>query len=169
MVHYFRESMKKKIIGIDPGTNVTGWGVILFCGNLYQYVSCGVIRSPLNVRIEKKYLYLFEKLSSILETYTPTVLSVESQFMDKNVQSAIKLGMSKTVAYLAAAKSEIPVFEYAPRKAKQAVTGRGNATKEAVAKMLEALLGLKKGLPEDATDALSIAIAHAHFSKRIYV
>ena len=158
----------KKIIGIDPGTKVTGWGIITVAGNRYQLIECGTIHPKATETPEKKYLHIFEELHKILEIHTPEVLSVETQFVDKNVQSAIKLGMARGMAYLAAAKQGIPVFEYAPTKAKQAVTGRGSSSKSAVQHMVKILLGLKElNVLEDATDALALAITHAHFSTKV--
>ena len=157
--------MGKKIIGIDPGTRVTGWGVILFENNRYKLVDCGVIQTKATATPEQKYLHIFDELSAIIQIHSPDILSVETQFMDKNFQSAIKVGMARGMAFLAAAKKGIPVFEYAPTKAKQAVTGKGSAPKAAVARMVKILLGLKElNVVEDATDALAIAITHAHFS-----
>lgn len=158
--------MTKKIIGIDPGTKITGWGIILFQNNKYSLVDFGTIHPKQTANLEEKYLHIFDELTKVIELHSPDVLSVETQFVDKNVQSAIKLGMARGMAYLAAAKKKIPVFEYAPTKAKQAVTGKGNASKGAVQQMVKILLGMKE-LPvfEDATDALALAIAHAHFSK----
>jgi crossover junction endodeoxyribonuclease RuvC len=158
--------MTKKIIGVDPGTRVTGWGIILFQNNRYTLVDCGTIHPKQSANLEEKYLHIFDELTSVIEIHSPEALSVETQFVDKNVQSAIKLGMARGMAYLAAAKKKIPVFEYAPTKAKQAVTGKGNASKQAVQQMVKILLGLKElNVLEDATDALALAIAHAHFSK----
>lgn len=155
-----------KIIGVDPGTKVTGWGIILFQNNRYQFVDCGTIHPKATLRPEEKYLYIFEELTKVIEIHSPSSLSVETQFVDKNVQSAIKLGMARGTAYLAAARKGIPVFEYAPTKAKQAVTGKGNSTKTAVLHMIKILLGLKDlNILEDASDALSLAITHAHFSR----
>lgn len=158
----------KKIIGIDPGTQVTGWGVISVKGNRYELVECGTIHPKANDVPEKKYLHIFEELTKVLELYTPEVLSVETQFVYKNPASAIKLGMARGMAYLAAAKWGIPVAEYAPTKAKQAVTGKGSASKSSVQHMVKLLLGLKElNVLEDATDALALAITHAHFSTKV--
>jgi len=159
--------MGKKIIGVDPGTTVTGWGVILHEGTRYRLIDCGTIHPKTTLPPEQKYLHIFDGLSTVIALHTPDALSVETQFVDKNVQSAIKLGMARGMAYLAAAQKGIPVFEYAPTKAKQAVTGKGFATKMAVQRMVKLLLGLKEiSLREDASDALALAITHAHFSRR---
>ena len=157
--------MAKKIIGIDPGTAVTGWGIINFQNNRYQFIDCGIIQPKQRERPELKYLYIFEELCKVIQIHLPDALSVETQFVDKNPQSAITLGMARGMAYLAAAKQGIPVFEYAPTKAKQAVTGKGNSTKATVAHMVKILLGQKElNVREDATDALALAITHAHFA-----
>ena len=160
--------MNKKIIGIDPGTVVTGWGIISFEGNRYQFIDCGTIHPPVKAAPELKYLHIFEELLKVIKLHAPDALSVETQFLDKNFQSAIKVGMARGIAYLAAAKQNIPVFEYAPTKAKQAVTGKGNASKSAVAHMVKILLGQKElSVLPDATDALALAITHAHFSRSL--
>lgn len=159
--------MGKKIIGVDPGTTVTGWGVILVEGNRYRLVDCGTIHPKAKAPPEQKYLHIFDELSAVIGIHTPDALSVETQFVDKNVQSAIKLGMARGMAYLAAAKRGIPVFEYAPTKAKQAVTGKGHASKAAVQHMIKLLLGIKElTMRDDASDALALAIAHAHLSTK---
>lgn len=153
----------KKIIGIDPGTRITGYGVISFCAPLLQPLDFGCIRPPVHLDAPARYLFLFNGVELLLEKYAPDAVVVETQFVYKNVQSAMKLGMARGMVLLAAARRNIPIFEYAPRKAKQAVTGRGSASKGQVQKMVQHLLCLAEvPEPEDAADALALAICHAN-------
>jgi crossover junction endodeoxyribonuclease RuvC len=152
------------ILGIDPGTRITGYGIIKV-GNKPQLepVDFGCIRPPVNLNLPTRYLALFDSLEMLLEKYTPNAVAVETQFVYKNVQSAIKLGMARGVVLLAAARRNIPIYEYAPKKAKLAVVGNGSASKEQVQKMIQFLLRLPVlPEPEDAADALALAICHAH-------
>ena len=152
-----------KILGIDPGTANTGWGVIEMKNNSYHFVGCGVIRPSVDV-LSQKYGYIYDELCTLIQTYDPSHISIESQFVYKNPQSALKLGMAKGMAILAGVKNGLSIFEYTPLKAKQAVTGHGNASKEAVEKMIRILLAISDKIPADAADALSLAICHAHYA-----
>ena len=152
----------KRILGVDPGTRVTGWGVIEVVANRYQMLGFGVITPKARLPLEQKYLEIFEGLISVIEKFLPEDLSIETQYVDKNVTSAIKLGMARGVSLLAAAKKGVSVFEYPPTVAKKAVTGNGSATKYQVSQMMKILLGLNELPSEDAGDALSLALAHAH-------
>ncbi|MDX8430790.1 MAG: crossover junction endodeoxyribonuclease RuvC [Candidatus Algichlamydia australiensis] len=159
--------MKRRIIfGIDPGTQATGYGIIAVSGRTHEALSFGVIRSSTKVPLNERYLHIFNELERLIDLYQPEAISVETQFVYKNVQSALKLGMARSCAILAGGRKNIPIFEYAPSKAKLAVVGRGNATKPQVQKMIQMLLGLGKvSVPEDAADALALAICHAHHLK----
>jgi crossover junction endodeoxyribonuclease RuvC len=162
------------ILGIDPGTRITGYGIIRV-GNKPQFepLDFGCIRPPVNLSSPARYLALFDSLEMLLENYSPNVVAVETQFVYKNVQSAIKLGMARGIVLLAAAKRNIPIYEYAPKKAKLAVVGNGGASKEQVQKMIQFLLKLPVlPEPEDAADALALAICHANtlsFQHRIQI
>jgi crossover junction endodeoxyribonuclease RuvC len=148
------------ILGIDPGTNITGFGVI---DGDSKSIDFGCIRPPAKLILAERYKIIFEGIERLIEKHRPDALAIESQFVMKNVQSAIKLGMAKGMAYLAAARKGIPVYEFAPKKAKQAVVGTGSATKLQVQKMIQALLRLPQiPEPEDAADALALAICCAH-------
>jgi crossover junction endodeoxyribonuclease RuvC len=159
--------MKKKIIfGADPGTLITGWGVIEEVGSRYIPIAFGTITTTTKEIPHLRYLTIFERLEELLAEYKPDALAVETQYVDKNVQSAIKLGMARGIIILAALRKGIPVFEYTPTKVKQAVTGKGGASKEQVASMVKILLHLNQVIePFDITDALAIAITHGHFSR----
>lgn len=156
---------KLRVIGVDPGTKVTGWGVIEKIGNQLKLIDYGVI-TPKAKDLHAKYKIIYDGIESVVKEYQPEALSVETQYVHKNVQSAIKLGMARGVIVVAAANASIPTFEYAPSRAKQAVTGKGNASKHHVQKMTKLLLGLSElPEPEDAADALALAIAHANCYK----
>ncbi len=151
------------ILGIDPGTRVTGYGVIKVRHPRIEPVDFGCIRPPTNQDLPARYLALFNSLEKLLNEYSPDAVAVETQFVYKNVQSALKLGMARGVVMIAAARRGIPIFEYAPKKAKLAVVGNGSASKEQVQKMIQLLLELPVlPEPEDAADALALAICHAH-------
>lgn len=151
------------ILGIDPGTRVTGYGVIRQMGHHCEPLDFGCVRPPAHLPLHDRYKIIFDGVEQIIAQFKPTAIAVESQFVMKNVQSALKLGMAKGMVLLAAARHKIPLFEYAPKKAKQAVVGRGGATKLQVQKMIQTLLKLPKlPEPEDAADALALAICCAH-------
>ena len=151
------------ILGIDPGTRITGYGLIKCQRASHEVIDFGCIKPPPSLPFSERYLIIFNALEHLITTHKPDALSIETQFVYKNVQSALKLGMARGVALLAAAKNGIPIYEYAPKKAKLALVGNGSASKEQVQKMLQLLLQLKEvPEPEDAADALCLAICHAH-------
>jgi crossover junction endodeoxyribonuclease RuvC len=151
------------ILGIDPGTRVTGYGVIVIERQGPRAIDFGCIRPPRTLAPEEGYLVIFNAIEHLIEKYSPHALAVESQFVYKNAQSAMKLGMARAMALLAAARRKIPIYEYAPKKAKLAVVGNGAASKEQVQKMIQLLLRLPElPEPEDAADALALALCHAH-------
>jgi len=133
---------KKTILGIDPGTRITGYGIIRADHPLLEPIDFGCIRPPVQANSAERYLALFEGVEKLLEKYAPDVVSVETQFVYKNTQSALKLGMARGTVLIAAARRGIPVVEYAPKKAKLAVVGTGNASKEQVQRMVQLLLKL---------------------------
>ncbi len=157
---------KKVIIGIDPGTRVTGYGVIALTHRNPTPLDFGCIKPPPKSSLPRRYLIIFQALRSLLDLHKPIAIAIESQFVYKNVASSSKLSMAKAVALIAAEERGIPIFEYSPRKAKQAVTGRGGANKTEVQKMVQRLLQLSHlPEPEDASDALALALCHAHTIK----
>lgn len=150
------------ILGVDPGTQVTGYGLIRVIGSSYTIIDFGAIRPPSHLNLSDRYLIIFDGIQELIDLYAPTVLVVETQYMYKNVQSAIKLGMARGVIMTAAKKRGLSVFGYAPRRAKQAVVGTGKASKTQVQGMVQRLLKLPHPPePEDAADALALAICHA--------
>ena len=150
------------ILGIDPGTACTGWGIIKAVNNSYSFIECGTIR-PKEKQLSLKYNTIFEEVSEVIKKYNPEILSVETQFMYKNAQSAIKVSMARAAAIIAGTQSGLDIFEYTPTRVKQAVTGSGRAPKEAVDKMINILLNIPRKIPHDAADALGLAICHAHY------
>lgn len=160
---YNNTKKEEIILGIDPGTNALGFGVIKVINKEIQLLDIGVLKmtpkEDLGVRLKKIYNCIIE----LIEQHLPDHLAVEAQFFGKNVQSMLKLGKAQGVSIAAALSRDIPFTEYAPKKIKQSITGKGTASKEQVAGMLEGILN-QKSLHEklDATDALATAICH-HF------
>ena len=157
---------EKVILGIDPGTNIMGYAVITTQGSKIILQSAGVLQME---KLGDHYLKLnkiFEKMLMLIDSYHPDELAIEAPFFGKNVQSMLKLGRAQGVAIAAALHRQIPVYEYSPRKIKQAVTGRGAASKEQVAAMLQQQIGFTTQ-PKylDATDALATAVCHSYQSK----
>ena len=155
--------MEKVILGIDPGTNVMGYGIIKVENRTAQMVAMGVIdmrkESDPYLRLGK----IFERVTGIIDEFLPDEMAIEAPFFGKNVQSMLKLGRAQGVAIAAAIHHSVPIHEYAPMKIKLALTGNGNASKEQVAGMLQKLLKLdKEEMPKfmDATDALAAAYCH---------
>lgn len=151
------------VMGIDPGTNVMGYGVIGINGKRVSVIVTGVIELS---RFESHYKRLgriFERVTGLIEQYLPDEMALEAPFFGKNVQSMLKLGRAQGVAMAAAIQRELPISEYAPRLVKMAVTGNGQASKEQVANMLRHLLNIRQEeMPQylDATDALAVALTH---------
>ncbi|MEM7175357.1 MAG: crossover junction endodeoxyribonuclease RuvC [Chlamydiota bacterium] len=161
--------LKKKsvILGLDPGTRVTGYGIIQTDGHHYQAIDYGCIRLPEKEPFSIRASLLFDGVDQLLTHYPIHAVSVEGQYMHKNAQSALKLGMAKGVAILAATKRNIPIHEYSPKKAKLAATGNGNASKEQVQRMIQMLFHLPTlPKPQDAADALALAFCHSHHQRR---
>ncbi len=156
------------IIGIDPGTAITGYGIITAKGSSWAAVDFGCIRSPKELKLSDRYLIIYDSLMALLEAYQPGALAVETQFVYKNAQSALKLGMVRGIVILAAKKKGISVFEYTPSEAKRAVLGNGAADKKQVQWMIQRLLQLSVlPTPQDASDALALALCHAHTRRLI--
>lgn len=156
-----------RIIGIDPGTNVMGYGVLETDGKKVSLVAMGTLK--LN-RFESHYVRLnriYERVSGLIAQYSPSCMAIESPFFGKNVQSMLKLGRAQGVAMAAAIHFGIPITEYAPLKIKLAVTGNGNASKEQVAEMIKRILKIRDEdmAPQlDATDAVGAALCHFYQS-----
>jgi crossover junction endodeoxyribonuclease RuvC len=156
---------EKIILGLDPGTNITGYGIISVSGNQVKLIQFGVIQLGKTGEHALKLKRIYDRVLNLIEDFHPDEVALEAPFFGKNVQSMLKLGRAQGVAMSAALSREIPIVEYAPKKVKQAVTGNGNASKEQVAKMLMQVFQIKE-VPKllDATDALAVALCH-HFQK----
>ncbi|MCK4661951.1 MAG: crossover junction endodeoxyribonuclease RuvC [Bacteroidales bacterium] len=156
------------ILGIDPGTTIMGYGIIKSNSGSVNILSFGIIElykySNHYIKLQK----IFDRTIQLIEQYHPDELAIEAPFYGKNVQSMLKLGRAQGVAIAAALNRSIPIFEYAPRKIKLAITGNGNASKEQVARFLQKLLDIKE-LPAklDATDGLAVALCHLYQNKII--
>lgn len=154
---------EKIILGIDPGTNVMGYGVLKVTGNKAQPVVMGVIDMRNEPDVYLRLGQIYERITRVIDTYLPDEMAIEAPFFGKNVQSMLKLGRAQGVAIAAAVRHDVPIHEYAPLKIKMAITGNGSASKEQVAGMLKRLLGLREDeMPHlmDATDALAAAYCH---------
>ncbi len=158
-----QRAMEKVIMGIDPGTNLMGYGVLRVSGRQAQMLALGVIDLRRYADHYLKLGHIFERVSGIIQAYLPDELAIEAPFFGKNVQSMLKLGRAQGVAMAAAINRQVPITEYAPTKIKMAITGNGNASKEQVADMLRRMLKLdaeEMGRYLDATDALGAAYCH---------
>ncbi|MBK6339198.1 MAG: crossover junction endodeoxyribonuclease RuvC [Bacteroidetes bacterium] len=156
-------TQKNIILGIDPGSNVTGYGVILSSRTSLELLHIGSLHLDKYEDSFQRMEIIFKKVSTLIDTYQPIALAIEAPFFAKNVQSMLKLGRAQGMAIAAALNKGVDIFEYSPKKVKQSVTGNGNAAKEQVAAMLGHILktdALPKQL--DATDGLAVAICH-HF------
>ena len=156
-------SSKKVILGVDPGSNITGYGIILSSGPDAELVTIGHIAMDKYDEHYDKLSRIFHRMVELIKEYQPQEIAVEAPFYGKNAQSMLKLGRAQGMAIAAALQHHIPVYEYSAKKVKKSVTGNGNASKEQVAAMLPHIL--KSGtLPDqlDATDGLAVAICH-HF------
>jgi crossover junction endodeoxyribonuclease RuvC len=153
----------KIILGIDPGTLVMGFGLIMVKDNRVSLLELGVLKPGKIKDNYKKLQLIFNTVSGLITKYQPTDFAIEAPFFGKNVQSMLKLGRAQGVAIAAAIRHGLEVTEYSPKKVKQSITGNGNADKEQVMKMLQTLLAFKENPKHyDATDALAIALCH-HF------
>lgn len=152
---------EKIILGVDPGTVVMGYGLVQQKGKELSIIRMGVLKLNKLEDQATRLKVIFERMLEIVETYKPDEMAIEAPFFGKNVQSMLKLGRAQGVAMAAALYRDIPIFEYAPRTIKQTITGNGNASKEQVSKMLQAMLRFDE-MPKylDATDALAAAVCH---------
>lgn len=159
----FAHRMDKIIMGIDPGTNIMGYGVLGVKGGKAYMVTMGIIDLRKYPDAYLKLGHIFERVTGIIDSYLPDEVAIEAPFFGKNVQSMLKLGRAQGVAIAAAIQHSVPIHEYAPMKIKMALTGNGSASKEQVAGMLQRLLKIpneEMGRFMDATDALAAAYCH---------
>lgn len=151
------------VLGVDPGTLVTGYGVIETRNGVTRILECDAIRNSAGKAMPDRLKLIFDRLAAVIERYRPDELALETAFYGKNAQSALKLGHARGAAMLAAVMQQIPTTEYSPREVKKAVVGTGAASKQQVQYMVKSILRMKT-LPKyyDTTDALAVAICHLH-------
>jgi len=152
------------ILGIDPGSRVTGYGIIRQTGRQLSYLGSGCIRTVVD-DMPTRLKLIYAGVSEIITQFHPDFFAIESVFMAKNPDSALKLGQARGAAIVAAVNQDLPVFEYAARQLKQTVVGTGAAEKSQVQHMVRSLLKLPANPQADAADALAIAITHCHMSQ----
>ena len=158
-----------RILGVDPGSRLTGYGCVDWVGRYLRPVTHGTLRlsntsGKATVPLEDRLLLIFEGLSKVIKDYKPQIMVVERVFFAKNAVSALKLGQARGVVVLTGKVHSLEIVEYSPTQVKQAITGHGQADKEQVAKMVQILVGKQEFKTADASDALALAICHAHSS-----
>lgn len=152
-----------KVVGLDPGTAATGFGIVLFESGRLCFDGCGVWRPPSGASVAEKLAFLLGAAEDLLEEVRPDAVSVETVFASRNILSSLRLSQARGVLLAAASRCAVPVFEYQPRLVKKALVGYGQAEKEQVRSMVLSLLARQRSrVPLDAADALAIAICHIH-------
>lgn len=151
-----------RVLGVDPGTAITGYGLVDFDGEL-RLVHSGAILTPAGMALPQRLLLIHRQLSELIQRYQPDAAAVEELFFSRNVRTAMSVGQARGVILLAAAQAGLPIYHYKPSEVKQAVAGYGAAAKPQMQEMVRLLLGLDAVLtPDDVADAVAIAICHAH-------
>lgn len=150
------------ILGIDPGSRITGYGLIKELNRKIEYIDSGCIRTSPDGDLSQKLLQIYDGICHLMDQYSPEEVAIEQVFMHQNPNSALKLGQARGVAMVAAASHRVPVSEYSARQVKQTVVGYGAAEKDQVNHMVVSLLMLNSSPQNDAADALAIAICHSH-------
>lgn len=151
-----------RVLGIDPGCTVTGYGVVEQNANEIRHINNGIVRPNPRCKLPRRLQIIYEELTRLIEEYRPDVAVIENVFVAKNAQSSLILGHARGAAMLAASASNIEIAEYTPSEVKQAVVGNGRADKNQVQQMSKTILGLPEIACEDASDALAVAICHCH-------
>jgi len=151
-----------RILGIDPGLQRTGWGVIECAGTKLRHVNHGIVTSTAKAALADRLREIHQGLTAVILEHAPHTIAIEETFVNVNGQATLKLGQARGVALLAAAEAEVPIAEYSPNKVKKSVVGAGHAAKEQIGLMIGVLLPGCKIDQADAADALAIAITHAH-------
>ncbi len=157
-----------KILGIDPGTLVTGFGIIQYEKNKLTYITSGIIKPPMRTPMGERLKIIYDDIFSLIKTFEPDEFAIETAFYGKNIQSTMKIGYARGISILAAVQNNINTAEYSPRTVKQSVVGKGAASKQQVQFMITRLLAL--GNEEklfDETDALAVAVCHAFKSTEV--
>lgn len=155
------------VLGVDPGTLITGYGIVARTTSTVDLVECGTIKSRSSLPLPARLQRIYETLCSLIEKFRPDEMAIESAFYGKNAQSALKLGHARGVSLLAAVEQGIPTAEYSPREVKKAVVGLGSATKDQVQYMVKSILRLRDaGMTLDMSDAVAIALCHLQRMRR---
>jgi crossover junction endodeoxyribonuclease RuvC len=155
-----------RIIGIDPGTGILGFGVVDVIKGKFQMVDAGVIATPAHTPLDVRLEDIYDSLTDIIAETKPDIMSIEKLFFAKNVTTAMSVSHARGVAMLAGSKAKLPIAEYTPMQIKQTVTGYGGADKKQVQEMVRIQLGLKVApQPDDCADALAAAITHSFMSR----
>ena len=151
-----------KILGIDPGTGITGFGVIVPAGQKYKLIDAGVIRTPAKTPDHERLDTIYDGIKELIEQHKPSTMSIEKLFFARNITTAMSVSQARGVVLLAAVQAGLDIYEYTPLQIKQAVTGYGKADKQQVQEMVRVLLGMKEvPKPDDCADALAAAICHS--------
>lgn len=154
-----------RLIGLDPGLGKTGWGVIEAAEGRLRHVANGIFRTRADLPVGERLVTLFDGISRVIAEHAPAGAAVEETFVNRNPQSALRLGLARGVVLLAPARAGLPVAEYAANQVKKSVVGAGHASKVQVMMMIQTLLPQADIAGEDAADALAVAICHAHMSQ----
>lgn len=154
-----------RILGIDPGLRRTGWGVIALAGNKLSFIGCGVVTTQSDWALSDRLVQLHDGILEIIRGHRPDVAAVEQTFVNKDPVATLKLGQARAIALLVPAQAGLEVAEYAPNQVKKSVVGVGHADKEQVHAMVKILLPLSTAESPDASDALAVAITHAHLAE----
>lgn len=160
-------SLARVVVGIDPGTAITGYGVVgeTVQGG-FQMIACGVIRTDAGQPMPQRLLELFQDIQALFQEFQPDQLAIEKLFFGRNVTTAITVGQARGVILLAAAQHNLPVSEYTPAEVKQAITGYGNAEKRQIQEMVQRILALPTiPTPDDAADGVAVALCHLQFTR----
>lgn len=152
-----------RILGIDPGLAIVGWGVLEYSGNRFRTMGYGSVQTPAGMPTEDRLVKIYEGIGELIDTYQPDCMSIEELFWNTNQTTGIRVSEARGVILLAAAQKKLGIFEYTPLQVKQAVVGYGRAEKKQIISMVTMLLNLEKPpKPDDTADALALAICHAH-------
>jgi crossover junction endodeoxyribonuclease RuvC len=152
----------ERILGIDPGSRATGYGVIASSRGRIEFIACGIVKTSLNMSFADRLNEIFEGVNEVIQVHQPDVAAVEDVFLATNPRSALKLGQARGAAVVAARQNDLVVYDYSAKLIKQGVAGYGQAPKEQIQHMVRVLLGLNATPSADAADALAVAICHAN-------
>lgn len=156
------------ILGLDPGTAITGYGLVRDVEGRLSAVDYGVITTPSGAELDKRLLQIYQELSALISRHKPDAMAVEKLFFSRNVRTAMAVGQARGVVLLTAALAGVPVYEYTPLEVKQAIVGYGGAEKQQVQQMVKLLLNLAEvPQPDDAADAIAVAVCHLHSARLV--